>query len=587
MYNYNHNNKASSWRTFQNTLQRESKSNSRINAKLIKKSVPAKKSLSFKKVPPIQQPPIQQLHTMSMSRFKKDIRTQTQESNKKTAPLRIGLSIKRQSSLSSLKKVSLSIAVILISAFALYQAIPILINGTKSAASDVSTFFKDDVPAFAKQVASAIKSKSESKNLNNIRQIANKHSDYLSKDQVKAILKPYSLLNLEDNIFTVGNINTANNAAHAANLVNLTGDNKIVSSQSANNLTIKTTLDMRLQNFLLEQIEGLSLLNRGKPEIIAMVVMEPHTGRILAMAGFDRDAPDNNPCTDGAYPAASLFKMITASAAVETCGYSPATTMYFSGGKYTLYKRQLSDQINSRFLNKVTLAEAFAQSINPVFGKLGSIMLGKDVLEKYATSFGFNQEIDSEIDFKPGSFIITDDNTYQWAEVACGFNTTTTISPIFGAMIASTMLNSGKTPVPSIIESVKDDAGKLLYKRKDSILNNAVKPDTAKAMMQMMNGTVITGTARKSFRGADKDNVLSRLKMGGKTGSLSSCDKTIKFDWFSGFCSDSQEKQQIVVSVLVGHGKYIGTKASIYGRLIFKEYFNNYFALNSQQLNNG
>ncbi|MBF0259770.1 MAG: penicillin-binding protein, partial [Desulfamplus sp.] len=42
------------------------------------------------------------------------------------------------------------------------------------------------------------------------------------------------------------------------------------------------------------------------------------------------------------------------------------------------------------------------------------------------------------------------------AEVACGFNKTTTISPVFGAMIASTMLNSGKTPVPSIVESVTD-----------------------------------------------------------------------------------------------------------------------------------
>ncbi|MBF0302256.1 MAG: PbpA [Desulfamplus sp.] len=521
---------------------------------------------------------------MSISRFSRDISTQTRENPiKSSTQLRAGrVNLKKKS---DFKKRVLYAAIIISAMFILQKSIPVLISGTKNIAIDVLTFFKDDASLYVKQLALSIKTKSESVSLNNLKQ-KDAPSEYISKHDLKTILQPYSLLNLEDNIFTVGNMNT--NAVNTANIANLI-DNKIVSSQKSNNnnLTISTTLDMRLQHFLLEQIESLSLLDKGKPEIIAMVAMEPHTGKILAMAGFDSHSPDTNPCTDGAYPAASLFKMVTASAAVETCGYSPATTMYFSGGKYTLYKRQLSDQTNIRFLNKVTLAEAFAQSINPVFGKLGSIMLGKDVLEKYANSFGFNQEIDSEIDFKPGNFTITDDNTYQWAEVACGFNTTTTISPIFGAMIASTMLNSGKTPVPCIVESVKDDNGKLLYKRKDAILNNTVKPDTAKAMMQMMNGTVITGTARKSFRGADKDNVLSRLNMGGKTGSLSSYDNSIKFDWFSGFCTDSQEKQQIVVSVLVGHGKYIGTKASIYGRLIFKEYFNNYFALNSQQLNNG
>lgn len=385
-----------------------------------------------------------------------------------------------------------------------------------------------------------------------------KKTGALTRQDVKELLDSESLLNISQNHITV--------------------------SKAGSDLTVDTTLDMKLQHFLLRKLEQLKPLNRGKPEIIAMVVMEPHTGRILAMAGFD-SVSGSNPCTEGEYPAASIFKMVTASAAVETCGYTPGTTLYFNGGKYTLYKKQLKDTQN-KYTSKVTLASAFAQSINPVFGKLGSINLGGNILEAYAISFGFNQKIDADITFTPGNIVITE-NTYQWAEVASGFNKTTTISPLFGAMLASTILNSGKTPLPSMVESVTNEKGDLLYKRENDVIGNAVKPETARAVMAMMNKTITRGTARKYFQGLQKDATLCKMNIGGKTGSLYNREHTVKFDWFTGFCKENQGKEQIAISVVVGHGKYIGTRASRYGRMIFKEYFNNFYALNSTQSNNG
>ncbi|SLM33269.1 PbpA (modular protein) [Desulfamplus magnetovallimortis] len=382
----------------------------------------------------------------------------------------------------------------------------------------------------------------------------------LTRQEIREIIDPQHLINIKSNHFSI--------------------------QKDGRQLTFDTTLDMKLQHFLTEKVEGFQPNDRGKPEIIAMVVMEPHTGKILAMTGFDNETPCLNPCTLGNYPAASIFKMVTASAAVETCGYNPATTLYFNGGKYTLYKRQLKDTHN-KYSSKVTFANAFAESINPVFGKLGSIKLGGEILEEYARSFGFNQQIDSDMPFNPGTILITEDNTFQWAEVASGFNKTTTISPLFGAMIASTLLNFGKTPVPSIVESVTDQSGSILYKRKSEVINSAVKPETARAVMTMMNKTITRGTARKSFRGFQKDATLSKLNIGGKTGSLYNREHTVKFDWFTGFCKENQGKEQIVVSVVVGHGKYIGTRASRYGRMIFTEYFNNFYALSSKQSNNG
>lgn len=372
--------------------------------------------------------------------------------------------------------------------------------------------------------------------------------------------------------------------AHSHALLN-TRSGQLTLEDEKERLFFDTTLDMNLQHFILSQIESVKQLNRGRPEIIAMVVMEPKTGKILAMAGFDNQNQNTNPCTQGQYPAASLFKMVTASAAVETCGFSPHTELYFNGGKYTLYKRQLKESKN-KYSNKVTLANAFAESINPVFGKLGSFKLGGDILEAYATSFGFNQPIDCDISFAPGKIVVTD-SSYQWAEVASGFNKTTTISPLFGAMLAATLLNDGKIPMPSIVKSVTNEDGQILYKHHPQVMGTPIQPKTAKAVMAMMNKTITKGTAKKYFRGLHKDETLSKLDIGGKTGSLYNREHTVKFDWFAGFCKEPHGKEQIVVSVVVGHGKYIGTRASRFSRRIFTEYFNNFFAANATGSNKG
>ncbi|MFO7750313.1 MAG: penicillin-binding transpeptidase domain-containing protein [Desulfobacteraceae bacterium] len=343
---------------------------------------------------------------------------------------------------------------------------------------------------------------------------------------------------------------------------------------------VETTLDIPLQNYILSKLDRLKPLKRGKPQRIGVLAMEPSSGKILAMAGFDLSDPKANPCTDGDYPAASIFKIITAAAAVETRGYTPNTPLYFNGGKYTLYKRQLKEKKN-RYTRKVSFAHAFADSINPVFGKIGSLYLGGETLKKYARLFGFNCPITSELSFEPGTVTITDQK-YQWAEVGCGFNKTTTISPLFAAMVTSTIVNSGNRMPPWILEKVTDIHGKTLYEKKDSPATRAVKLETARTVRKLMNKTIETGTASKSFRGFKNDATLSKLSLGGKTGSLYNHSHTVKFDWFTGFGQEKNGSKEIVAAVIVGHRKYIGTRASRYGRMIFKEYFENYFITKNQ-----
>jgi penicillin-binding protein A len=338
-----------------------------------------------------------------------------------------------------------------------------------------------------------------------------------------------------------------------------------------NSYTLTSSLDTRLQKTMAAAMERLKTLNRGKPQRIAIVAMDPADGSVRAMAGFDMDDSDANPCLASDYPAASIFKIITASAAIDSLGYTAQTPLYFNGNKYTLYKRQLVETKN-KYTSKISLSRAFAESINPVFGKIGKNYLGRTKLNAYAHAFGFNQEPDSELSFESSRFSVTESD-YHLAELGCGFNRDTMISPVFGAMLVSTILNSGTSVIPRIVNQVTTSNGQIIYKGKKEDYKTAITPKTANTMIQLMQTTVARGTARKSFRGFTRDKVLSQLVIGGKTGSLYNRERTVKYDWFTGFGKEKTGDKALAVAVVVGHKKYIGTRASTYARIILKTYF--------------
>jgi len=335
-------------------------------------------------------------------------------------------------------------------------------------------------------------------------------------------------------------------------------------------LEVETSLDEGLQNYLL------SKMDRKNSRDIGIVVMEADTGRILAMAGFDKTGDADNPCLRSNFPAASIFKIVTAASAVDHCNYTADSTMHFNGGKHTLYKRQLTDSIN-KYTNTVSFKDAFAQSINPVFGKIGEGQLGKSVLEKYANMFKFNQPLDFDLSLLPSHFQVNDD-PYDWAEIASGFNRDTTISPLHGAVMASAILNNGRMLAPSLVDRISDDKGKVLYHRQASREQQAMSAKAATVLDQMMQTTIKSGTARKSFSGYQKDKILSQLEIGGKTGSMDNKTHEVRYDWFVGFANERHGQAKVVVAVIVAHEKFIGIRACQYARMAIKHYFSKLLA---------
>lgn len=353
-------------------------------------------------------------------------------------------------------------------------------------------------------------------------------------------------------------------------------DNRIDARFHDSRLRVDTSLDPSLQQFLLKQLEGSISRQTG------IVVLEAETGRILAMAGFDKTSDETNPCVESQFPAASIFKIVTAAAALETCGLDPNSTLTFNGGKYTLYKSQLQERVH-RHTSRVTLEDAFAQSINPVFGKLGALRLGPEVLNRYGDAFGFNRRIDFEMALAPSHLKLTGD-AFEWAEVASGFNRRTTLSPMHGALISAAILNRGRMPQPTIIDSVVDQNGIVLYKREKSSIGRMINPETCDKVQQLMQGTVRSGTSRKAFRGFQKDRILSRLVIGGKTGSINNQARDARIDWFVGFAEEKNGRNAIALAIVVAHEDLIGTKASAYARMAITHYFNEYFSAHQAPL---
>jgi cell division protein FtsI/penicillin-binding protein 2 len=335
-------------------------------------------------------------------------------------------------------------------------------------------------------------------------------------------------------------------------------------------LQIETSLDEDLQNYLL------SKMDRKNSRDIGIVVMEADTGRILAMAGFDKTGNAGNPCLRSNFPAASIFKIVTAASAVDHCNYTADSTMHFNGYKHTLYKRQLTDKIN-KHTNTVSFKDAFAQSINPVFGKIGENRLGKSVLEKYADTFKFNEPLNFDLSLPPSHFKINDD-PYDWAEMASGFNRDTTISPLHGAVMASAVLNGGRMVAPSLVDRISDDKGKVLYHGQPSWEQQAMSAKASTVLDQMMQTTIKSGTARKSFLGYQKDKILSQLQIGGKTGSMDNNTHEVRYDWFVGFANERHGQAKVVVAVMVAHEKFIGIRAGQYARMAITHYFSKLLA---------
>ena len=310
----------------------------------------------------------------------------------------------------------------------------------------------------------------------------------------------------------------------------------------------------------------LGILERSRSLQAAVVALSPHDGRILAMASYEERGSGQNLCLKADFPAASLFKIVSAAAALETAGFTPNQPVFFKGRKHTLYKGQLDDNVG-RSSSQTSLRKAFASSINSVFGKLGMHYLGQGVLSYYAERFFFNRAIPFELPVSMSTAHVPD-NDFGLAEVASGFNKKTLISPLHAALLVSAVANNGVMMAPRLVDRVRSESGEILYQSRPAMLMATLSRGTAEELKVLMRDTVVYGTCRKSFQRFRRKKIFRGIDLGAKTGTINDRTDRFKYDWLTAYAIPRKGTKAICIAVLIVHGKNLGVRAKELGGYI-------------------
>ncbi len=281
------------------------------------------------------------------------------------------------------------------------------------------------------------------------------------------------------------------------------------------NLTL--TIDSNLQYDAERAIA--SAVDKAHAKTGSIVVLNPYTGEILAMANFPTFDPNvppsphdpenarSNLAVTTPFEPGSVFKVITLSAALETTNLTPDTIINCGNGTINLFGRVIHD--HNRY-SALSMADVLAKSSN-----IGAINIGLKVGDKnlyeYVRKFGFGQRTGVDL---PGESAGMLRRLKNWEPASIGsvamgheVGATSIQLALAGAVIA----NGGMLVKPKLILK-RQQAGGAEETYPQDKPERVIQPETTIKMRQMMEGVVLHGTGKGYAN-------LKGYTSGGKTGS--------------------------------------------------------------------
>jgi cell division protein FtsI/penicillin-binding protein 2 len=280
------------------------------------------------------------------------------------------------------------------------------------------------------------------------------------------------------------------------------------------------------------------------------IAENPKTGRLLAFWGSRRSQYDGSLLLRATYPAASLFKIITATDALSQRKITPNTRIHFHGCLYCIGPAYWhNDRRRDRI--EFTVAEALGKSINTVFAKIALKYLSPNDLRETAVRYGFNRPLRSDLPIDPSHADIPDDlNGFAFASAGFG---DVAISPIHAAAIAGALSNEGVMMKPHLIEKIIGEGGKILYQDSPEYLYSVTSPPISQTMIKMMRSTVVKGTGHRAFFRWRFNPKLRHILVAGKTGTLTGKNPAGHYVWFIGTASN-QDPTIAVAALTIDQG---------------------------------
>lgn len=349
-------------------------------------------------------------------------------------------------------------------------------------------------------------------------------------------------------------------------------------TQRGYDLTLTLNLDLQRQaDALLGDRRGSVVLMDAKTGAIVAMVSKPHEdpSRLATRSGEDSDevlesvraywaevnqqpgSPLISRATQGLYAPGSVFKTVTAAAALATATAAP-DTIYRDEGSIVIGSRVIPE-VNRPDPNQVnfTLTESYAYSLNVVFAQIG-MQLGPQALEQYAARFGFGQPIPFDIPVHPSQLASSPGSLTDQAELAVtAFGQgQLLVTPLQMALVANAVANEGKIMQPYLVERISTYDGKTLQTHQPEVWKEALSPEIAEQMRAMMLESVRIGWASNAQ--------IPGYQVGGKTGTAEVGGDQPPHAWFIGFAGESDP--EYVVAVVVENGGEGMTEAVPIGR---------------------
>lgn len=335
--------------------------------------------------------------------------------------------------------------------------------------------------------------------------------------------------------------------------------------------TVVTTLDYNLQS------TAYNALGYAKG---AVVVLEPDTGKILAMVSkpdFDPNyidavwtsvteetSSDNtillNRATQGLYPPGSTFKVLTALEYMhENKDWEEYT--FDCQGETTLNSVTIHCY-NNTVHGTVDLSDSVAFSCNTSFSNIGTT-LDMDEFHSLCETFLFNKELPYNGLYSKSSFVLdgsTDRSMIPQTVIGQG---DTLISPLHNALIMATIANGGIMMKPYMIDHIENYAGANVRNFNPSAYKRLMTVSEAQEMTELLEGVVEYGT------GYALNN--SVYTVAGKTGTAEYNAEGESHSWFVGF--SNVENPDIVVCVVIEEADVSGVRAVNVAKQIFDAYY--------------
>ena len=311
------------------------------------------------------------------------------------------------------------------------------------------------------------------------------------------------------------------------------------------------TIDEVIQFLAEKELE--EAVNQAHAKAGAIIVMEPQTGAILAMAVSPRFDPNNvsvltpdrwrNRALTDTYEPGSTMKVIIAAAALEEKVMMPGTMVFGENGRMTVANTTIHDHEK---LGWMTFSQVVQKSSNIGAAKTG-MLLGEQRLYRYLQLFGFGQRTEIDLPGEVGGLLKSPKEWGRRTLASISMGQEIGVTPLQMVTAVAAIANNGVLMRPYVVSEVRDPKGRLVKEVLPHVKRRVISPDTARSLTTILEGVITKGTGTKAaipgFRVAGKTGTAQKIDPG--TGTYSN---TQFVGSFVGFVpADSPRLAMIVV----------------------------------------